>query len=193
MVEVGETDTDDAKAENSCAKDDFDGTGREGNLGGRADESTLSLNPDFAAEFEVVDTAEGGGELLSSLVKLFITASPVVYARGRWNSSEPARRLCGGEGGDAGEPDLDRDVKSADVGPSDAARGAVAASCPSRRGGCFFGSSSSPCRCGIRCSTGSAVIGPSVNDAVTAGVGTFAAIWFAPEVVVSLGFGVLGL
>lgn len=134
VVDVGETD--DAKAENSCAKDDVDGNGSEGNRGGKADESTLSLNPDFAAEFEVVDTAEGGGELLSSLLKLFITAPPVAYARGRWNSSEPARR-CGGEGGDAGEPDLDRDVKSDDVGPSDAERGAVAAaatgaSCPSR-------------------------------------------------------------
>lgn len=87
-VEVGETEVD-AKAENSCANDDVDGIGSEGKRGGKADESTLSLNPDLAIELDV-DMAEGGGVL--SMLPLLMIASPVVNARGRWNSSEPGRR-----------------------------------------------------------------------------------------------------
>lgn len=87
-MEVGETEVD-VRAENSCASDDVDGIGSEGKRGGKADESTLSLNPDLAIEL-VVDMAEGGGEL--SMLPLLTIASPVVNARGRWNSSEPGRR-----------------------------------------------------------------------------------------------------
>lgn len=155
-VEV-DPETDEAKAEYSCANDDVDGTGREGNRGGKAAESSRSLNPDLVTELEA-DTAEGGGEL-PRLVPL-IVASPVVNARGRWKSSEPRRRCDEGSGGDDDdEVDVDGDVKF--DGSSDAERGATT-SCSSCRTCCCFWLSS--CRSGF-CSTGSAVKGPSVNDA----------------------------